>query len=440
MKRTITILLSILITASLLLPKQTNAQAPEKISYQAVIRDGSNNLITNQTVGLRISILQGSTTGTDVYVETHTPISNINGLVSIEIGGGSIISGSFSIINWANGPYFIKSESDPLGGSNYTIIGVSQILSVPFALYANTANSLIGGIIETDPVFVNHAANSITQTSLNSWNNAYGWGNHALAGYISNYYESDPIWTVASANYYTKTNMQNAGTAQLHFNNLTNTPITLSGYGITDGMTTSHPANAITNININNWNTAFGWGNHANAGYLTNFTESDPVWTSVSSNYFTKNNLQTSGTAQVHFNNLTNKPTSLAGYGISDGLSTAGGIVTGSITASGSNAALSGFNASLVNSTTSTYTLTAADNGKIITISNTNPITLIIPAGLSDGFNCLVIQGGDGQITFTQSGSVINNRNAFTKTAGKYAIATVVHLGGNVIITSGDMQ
>ncbi len=118
-----------------------NTAAPEKISYQVVVRNTSNNLVTNQVVGMQISILQGSATGTPVYVETQNPTSNINGLVTLQIGGGTLVSGAMAAIDWANGPYFIKTETDPTGGSNYTIMGTTQLLSVPYALYAKTSGS-----------------------------------------------------------------------------------------------------------------------------------------------------------------------------------------------------------------------------------------------------------------------------------------------------------
>ena len=129
------------------------AQTPEKMSYQAVVRDASDNLATSQNIGMQISILQGSSSGTAVYVETQTPTTNANGLVSIEIGAGTIVSGDFTTIDWANGPYFIKTETDPTGGTSYTITGTSQLLSVPYALHAKTAESVSGTITETDPVF-----------------------------------------------------------------------------------------------------------------------------------------------------------------------------------------------------------------------------------------------------------------------------------------------
>ncbi len=130
---------------TIVLTVTTTIQVPEKMSYQAVVRNTTNNLVTNQPVGMQISILQGSATGTAVYVETQTPTSNANGLVSLEIGGGTVVSGNMATINWANGPYFIKTETDPTGGSSYTITGTSQLLSAPYALYAKTSGSSTPG-------------------------------------------------------------------------------------------------------------------------------------------------------------------------------------------------------------------------------------------------------------------------------------------------------
>jgi hypothetical protein len=118
-----------------------NAQAPEKMSFQAVIRNASNVLVSNHSIGMKISILQSSTTGTPVYVETQTPTSNSNGLVTIQIGAGTAVSGSIMQINWSSASFFIKTEVDPTGGTNYTISTVSQLLSVPYALFAKTASS-----------------------------------------------------------------------------------------------------------------------------------------------------------------------------------------------------------------------------------------------------------------------------------------------------------
>ena len=137
MKKIYSILAGLLLTASVF------AQAPQKMSYQAVIRNSSNALITSTPVGMQISIMQGSPTGTAVYIETQTPSTNANGLVSLEIGTGTVITGTFSAINWAAGPYFIKTETDPTGGTAYTIAGTNELMSVPYALFS--ANARVGG-------------------------------------------------------------------------------------------------------------------------------------------------------------------------------------------------------------------------------------------------------------------------------------------------------
>lgn len=89
---------------------------------------------------MRISILQGSVTGTSVYSELHSTTTNANGLVSIEIGGGTSQQGNFSAIIWSNGNYFLRTETDPTNGTNYTITGTSQLLSVPYSFYSDSTN------------------------------------------------------------------------------------------------------------------------------------------------------------------------------------------------------------------------------------------------------------------------------------------------------------
>jgi len=117
------------------------AQAPQKIDYQCVLFNSSNQLVVNQTVGMQTSILQGTANGTPVYVETHFPTTDVNGAVSLEIGAGNPVSGNFATINWNNGPYFLKAETDLSGGSNYTITATGQLLSVPYVLYSDNGIS-----------------------------------------------------------------------------------------------------------------------------------------------------------------------------------------------------------------------------------------------------------------------------------------------------------
>jgi hypothetical protein len=130
---------------------KVSAQAPEKMSYQAIIRAQDNSLVINSKISLRIIVHQTSAAGSAVYQETHSVTTNNNGLVSLEIGTGTVGTGSFSAIAWDKGPYFIETQVDVKGGTNYNIIGVTQLLSVPYALHAKTADRLTGGTAVTPP-------------------------------------------------------------------------------------------------------------------------------------------------------------------------------------------------------------------------------------------------------------------------------------------------
>jgi len=524
MKKAFTIFAVLIMLAYIFQTSQAIAQAPHKMSYQAVIRNPANGLVTSTTVGLQISILKNSPTGTPVYIETLTTSTNANGLVSVEIGGET----GFDTINWANGTYFLKTETDPTGGTDYTITGTSQLLSVPYALHSKTSESLTGGITETDPVFETSIAHGITGSDTTYWNNkldneidgsvtnelqvlsishdtvfltnggfvklpASFDGQYSSltgaptnvslfandAGYLTSFTETDPVFIASPAGVITSGNINNWNTAYGWGNHATAGYLT--SFTETDPLFAASPANGISNTNIGNWNTAYGWGNHASAGYLTSFTETDPLWTAASGNYYTELNMQTPGEAQVHFDNITNKPTSLSGYGITDavvsntaitagtgtkitfdekGLITAGanlattdipdlsgtylpidgGTMTGNLNADGT-ANLSGFNAAFTVNTTSTYTLAASDNGKVVGLYNASAITLYIPDDLPVGFNCLIMQTGVGKITFTATGSTtLKNRYNFTSTSGRYAIATLIKIGGVLYVTSGDME
>jgi uncharacterized protein (TIGR02145 family) len=128
----------------LCLPVWVYSQVPQRFSYQAVLRSANGQILASQPVSMRISLLQGSETGTSVYVETQNASTNSLGLISLQIGGGTAASGNMNSINWANGPFFIKTETDPEGGINFELNGISQLLSVPYALYANSANPAPG--------------------------------------------------------------------------------------------------------------------------------------------------------------------------------------------------------------------------------------------------------------------------------------------------------
>lgn len=137
MKKLISFFALIMLTISIL------AQSPEKMSYQAVVRNTKGELLTNRTVGMQISIYYyvTKTATKTVYVETHSTTTNENGLLTIGIGTGTIVSGVFADIDWALRTFYLKTEIDPLGKTSYTIISNTQILSVPYALHAKTATN-----------------------------------------------------------------------------------------------------------------------------------------------------------------------------------------------------------------------------------------------------------------------------------------------------------
>jgi hypothetical protein len=139
------------------------SQAPQRMTYQAVVRNSNDALVQSSPVGMKVSILQGSVTGSAVYVETHATQTNGNGLLNIEIGGGTAVTGTYENgVFWAGGPYFLKTEIDPLGGANYTITATSELLSVPYSNYAY----LSGGIVNNAMDFVGAYAPLNTVGSL----------------------------------------------------------------------------------------------------------------------------------------------------------------------------------------------------------------------------------------------------------------------------------
>ena len=177
MKKQFFLLVVISFTAGIYLSNQAGAQSPEKISYQAVVRNSTNALVTNQSVGVKITILQGSATGTPVFAETHTPTTNANGLINIVIGTGSpAINGLLDVV-WSTGPYFIKTEIDPAGGTAYSITTTSELLSVPYALYAKKAEST--NLLNLPFAGSSHSINNAFSVKNNNGIAIVGWGDDA---------------------------------------------------------------------------------------------------------------------------------------------------------------------------------------------------------------------------------------------------------------------
>jgi hypothetical protein len=175
----------------LLLSMSLSSQVPEKFNYQAVIRGNTGELVTNANISLNISILQGGASGVAVFEESHTVVSNANGLVTLEIGGGTVVSGVFDHIDWANGPYFIEIEILPGDGITSSITSVSQLLSVPFSMHAKTAENVENIVYtETDPLFTawdKSTGISISESQISDLN------------HFENSDEMDPVYAVSVA-------------------------------------------------------------------------------------------------------------------------------------------------------------------------------------------------------------------------------------------------
>ena len=147
--------LYLLLIGILLFGASMYAQTPQAINYQGVARDNSGNVLANQAVALRLSILTGSVTGTAVYVETHTTTTDGFGLFALHIGQGTVVSGSFSTIDWGSNSCYLKVEIDPAGGTTYQVVGTSQFASVPYALYAQSSGSATHGNNPGDMLYWN---------------------------------------------------------------------------------------------------------------------------------------------------------------------------------------------------------------------------------------------------------------------------------------------
>jgi len=142
MKKTIYTLIGTLML--LIIAGKISAQVPQAFNYQAVARDASGNILKSQTIGIKLLIHQGSSSGTIVYSETHASTTNQFGLFTLSIGQGTPLGAAFSTISWSTGNYWIQVQMNTNGGTTYTDMGTSQLLSVPYAMYA--ANSGTAGV------------------------------------------------------------------------------------------------------------------------------------------------------------------------------------------------------------------------------------------------------------------------------------------------------
>lgn len=224
---------------------------------------------------MRISIIQGNVNGQEVYSEIHTPLTNANGLISIAIGEGETEQ-DMANIDWSEGPYFIKTETDPEGGNNYSITGISQLLSVPYAFHAQTADSLTNEITESDPLFNASVAAAITGSDTIYWNNK-----------LDGFTETDPLFTSSLA-------------ASISPTDTANWNHKLDSFTETDPL-----FNGSTAAGISQADTAY-WNNKPDG-----FTETDPIFNSSLAAAITPNDTTTwnhKSDFDGNYSSLTNAP------------------------------------------------------------------------------------------------------------------------------------
>ena len=410
----------------------TNNATPKSLTDGLIFIGNSSNIATQRTLHGDATILNDGTlnltnivtSGTYRQVTVDAKGRVTNGQNPTTLSGYGIIDAVSTALTSANllvGNASNIASSVVLSGdatlSNTGVLSLANTGAVAGTytkLTVDAKGRVTGGTNPTtlsgygivDAMSTSHPANGITSTNISNWNTAYGWGNHAAAGYLTT--ETDPVysaWDKSTGISITSSQVSDfqasvtnntavlantakntypaadatklagiAANAEVNVNadwnasngdaQILNKPTTLSGYGISDAMSTSHPANGITSTNISNWNTAYGWGDHAAAGYLT--TETDPVYsawdksTGISITSSQISDFQASVTnnaavlantakntypaadatklagiatnAEVNVNadwnassgdaQILNKPTTLSGYGISDAMST----------------------------------------------------------------------------------------------------------------------
>jgi hypothetical protein len=271
MKKIFTLLIGIVLSITIL---NSQVAPPQAFSFKANIKDKYGLPVLFKKINLRMTILQGGMNGTVVYSEYFTPTTDLYSQVDVQIGRGTVLPGygNFPSIDWSSDEYFLKIEADVKGGSNYQLLSVTQLLSVPYALYAGAAGNGFSGNYE----------DLFNKPTLfdGTWSSLTGKPSFAPVAFSGSW------------------------------NDLINKPTTLTGYGITDALSNSHPTSVITAIDITNWNSAFNWGNHAG---LYRPISNVPAWSEIAG-----------------------KPTTIAGFGISDAVSTTDDqIVAGNKTFSG---------------------------------------------------------------------------------------------------------
>ena len=405
------------------------AQVPQRMSYQSVIRDGSNVVVAATAVGIKISVLRGTATGSAVYVETHRKTTNANGLLSLEIGEGTALLGTFAGIDWANGPYVIKSETDPTGGTNYSIPGVTPLNSVPYALFS--ANGTPGPQGERGAAGATGPAGPAGPIGTN--------GIDGIAGPAG---PQGPIGLTGPAGPTGATGP--AGAAGVGGVTTAGTNITLSGSGTVASpyvVSANIPAAAAGTLTGSSLNTTVTGSSLTSVGTLTNLTVTTPIVGSVTgSSTSTTGNAATATklTASKNINGVAFDGgadiTVTAAAGTLTGATLNSTVTGSSLTSVGSLVSLevngAATNTSAFNAAAST-TIDFTKSNLAYTSNNPSSFTL---SGIKDGGTyTLAVQGTtSGTSAFLSGGFTFMSVNNGPTTSGKQTLYTFIVMGTTV--------
>ncbi|WP_264520714.1 hypothetical protein [Flavobacterium sp. N1994] len=241
------------------------AQVPQGISYQAIALDTNGNPIPNSVIGIRLSILDSSVNGSVLYTETHQVTTGRGGLFNLIIGFGTPVTGTFPAIIWGTNTKYLKVELNQTGsGSNYNYVGTTQLLSVPYALYAESAHNVnatdIIGYTDSNARTVGYMTSNTGYCFLNGYNTANQWFSQPLSGQPIKIVGSDfNIGILTSTHAYVAAINSDNNNIQWYSISLTGTPIKIIATGGKFGILTTTNAYVFSDSEDANNNVTFSW-------------------------------------------------------------------------------------------------------------------------------------------------------------------------------------
>lgn len=336
MKKVFTLLFALILSFT------TFAQSPEAFSYQAVVRNSNGELVASSNIGVRISILEGSSSGYSVYTETFNEQTTSDGLLNLVLGMGNSINGNFNDINWGNSTKFIQVETDINGGQNYSVVGTSQLLSVPYALHAKTAESIdnVYNKQEVDGKIANFKTeeqiNTIVDNSIfNNIDNKLNLKADKNSIYTRSEVDNKLNSKVNTNSVYSKTEIDNELILLAKTNDVYNKNTINSKFGnhyTKDEVNTklagkSNSGESYTKVEAN---TNLSKKADIGVSYTKNEANTELAKKADLSSVYSKTDLSSKGKSSVNFSNITNLPVNLD-INANDDVKTSGDQVIGGI-------------------------------------------------------------------------------------------------------------